>query len=202
MGTTPAETFPFTSLPPEPQRQVLMHTGLLIPFRRIRSLDLVLNYKELRDWGALRSSKSNIHVPAEWEEFAVILDARPNLGNLSLSIDAASAHMPEDCLLLDGESYSSLPDLYKAIVKPFAARPRFRELRNFFVFWPLFQSCEAETEKAVMGMDYDSEARGKILYSNREWRLPHGREAGEFDGNADLDQNWLDNDIDCWAGFD
>ena len=84
----------------------------------------------------------------------------------------------------------SLKTLYGAFVEPFAARPNFRTLRAFFVFWPLFGSTETEAEKAVRGEQYDSWAKRKIAYGDRGWRLPHGWEWWEFNDEGDINPDY------------
>ncbi|MCJ1404794.1 hypothetical protein MMC11_008020 [Xylographa trunciseda] len=156
----------------------------------IRTLDVMITSKQLWEWGPLSSTHSNIQLPAEWNDLAAVISERLSLGNLTLSIDAACMY---DSLLEDAgkENFESLKEVYKALVAPFAARPLFRSLHAFFVFWPLFGSSETEAERSVMGEDYDAEVRGKIAYEDRDWRLPHGWELGEVDENGDLNPYWL-----------
>ena len=300
MSASPINNFPFTSLPLELQRQVLLHTGLIVPFRsigniqgveifsgqplytkndssdccgkctdlqrgpvchcihglkpvsttctcycfplalfqtsrkvsqlaqeitfsknriylsgdlsansawlrsrpldllsQIRALDMIITSRQLWEWGHLSSSESNIQVPTEWKDIAAILDERPSLRNLTLSIDAAHTYdgMLEDELILGDagiENFESLKDVYKALVEPFSSRPHFRSLNNFFVFWPLFGSLETDAERSVMGKDYEPGARGKIAFENRDWRLPHGWEWWKIDEDGEANQDWID----------
>ncbi|MCJ1386727.1 Endonuclease III-like protein 1 [Xylographa soralifera] len=164
---------------------------------QVRALDLIVTSGQLRRWGHLSSLESNVQLPPEWASIASTVDDCLPLNNLTLSIDAA--HMYDDLLedeLIYGDAgteyFESLKNIYRALVVPFASRPHFRQLRNFFVYWPLFGSTEDEAEKAVMGLEYDAQARGKVLYKDRDWRLPHGWEWADVFANGELNQDWLD----------
>ena len=152
----------------------------------LRSLDLIIISGQLRTWGEIKSVTHGHKVPAEWADLAYLIESRLNLPNLTLSIDAA--HMYDDLLedsLIHGDAgkeyWVSLKEVYKALVAPFASRPSFRSLHAFFVFWPLFGATEPDMEKMVMGDEYDGQGKGKIAYSDRDWKLPHGWEWWEMD---------------------
>jgi hypothetical protein len=166
---------------------------------QIRALDFVFTSTQLRQWGHLSSTESAVEVPPEWALIAQTLEERLALKNITLSFDAANMYgdLFEDELIhrdQGKEYFESLKYVYRALIKPFASYPRFREMRNFFVYWPLFASSEDESEKAVMGPEYDAQARAKIPYRDRDWRLPHGWEWVEEDADGKLNQDWLDYD--------
>ena len=130
-------------------------------------------------------------VSAALDGIASALDDQLSLRNLTLSIDAGFTY-PQIREDIERTSYyARLKESYQRLIAPFASRPRFRELRAFFVFWPLYGSMETEAEKLVMGDDYNSRSHGKIPYKDRDYRFPHGWEWCEEDKNG-FNDNLMD----------
>ena len=133
---------------------------------KIRALDLVITDKELYLW----KGADNERAGQMWTDLVATIENRLNLNNLTLSINTALVHeqrMAKHFHVYTDDIHNS-SELHKklttAITAPLVARRNFRSLRDFFVFWPLFDSVEAEVEKRVMGSRYKSEMRGKAAH--------------------------------------
>ena len=116
-----------------------------------------------------------VHSYKEWQTLIAFIATHLNLPNLSLSVDAGSMwddfHSNPKGYAIEDEDYMWQLDIYQRFTKPLR---QLRGLKSFHVFLSCCNEYEIETEKEVMGLEYDSSLDGKIPPEERWPQFPHG----------------------------
>jgi len=110
----------------------------------------------------------------DWYELLLYVSDHLNIPALSLSIDTRASFALGQTPSAWEQNLPTLLGFFREIIRPLAQIRRFRDLRSFHVYWVSFHAHEAEAEKEVMGENYDRATKGKIPYTGRESRFPHG----------------------------
>ncbi|MCJ1421697.1 hypothetical protein MMC32_008063 [Xylographa parallela] len=114
----------------------------------IRDLDLCLDPDQVESC----TEAGNV-LPGEWTALVAFIRAELNLGNLTLTLDAAlGSGIYEEQQVTEANGQYVL-DAYKKIVEPLKGLGA-AGLKSFLVFWALYHEYETEAEKQVMGEGY------------------------------------------------
>ncbi|MCJ1394125.1 Endonuclease III-like protein 1 [Xylographa bjoerkii] len=135
----------------------------------IRKIDFQLSAADVINWQRIDDTGFRA-----WRNLMGFLAENLKISNLFLSLDAGQAYDSYQHLSSSDDHRNHIRYFYQAVIAPLQADKRFRQLRNFHVFWALFHEDEAEAERAVKGPDYDSIREGKIPYNKRNPNFPHG----------------------------
>ena len=132
----------------------------------IRFIDLQLGLDEIFLW----PTESQGGHP-DWKYLLPFLSKFLDLSKILLSIDAG--YHPRTWRL-DGCDMPEILDFYHDITESLYQVPAFRKLRGFHMFLPCFHEYEVDSEKEIMGEQYNSALQGKIPNESRALDYPHG----------------------------
>ena len=127
--------------------------------QRIRHIEFVLYDNDLFQLAYRRE-----RVRPVWDALVSFIAQNLDVGNLVVSIDAG---FPYDDWIVQPIGWESLVYVLDAFAELTKSLLRLRGLRSFFVYMPVFHRVEAMMEKAVMGLNYDSAALGRLPVAKR-----------------------------------